>query len=180
MRRENKDLVALREQSETQFADLQDQVEISLLDKEVAEEQLEAAQHALEVAQERVAEMEVEVTVLREENQKLEGEGEAAVRAEQAGVGDGRSSLAFVQLEKQNGRLKEAMMRLARARWVANQCASTEPLFFRLRDLTSETEAEHKRHIADLEKELDLTTDLQSQSPFSLGVGSELTLQYDA
>lgn len=161
LRRENKELIALRDQSESQFADLQDQVEISLLDKEVAEEQLEAAHHALEVAQEKLAEMEVEVTVLREENQKLEGEGEAAVRAERDGTGEGRTSLAFIQLEKQNSRLKEALIRFA----VCSASVLTARLtsHCRLRDLTAETEAEHKRHTADLEKELDLTSDLQGK-----------------
>lgn len=41
---------------------------MSVLDKELAEEQLEASKSALELARERLAEMEVESTVLKDEN----------------------------------------------------------------------------------------------------------------
>lgn len=54
-----------------------------------------------------------------------------------------KSSLAFIQLAKQNERLKEALVRL--------------------RDMSTENEQEYKRRIADLEKELDLTSDLQCE-----------------
>lgn len=40
----------------------------------------------------------------------------------------------------------------------------TDMRFSSLRDLTSATEAESKRKITDLEKELDLTSDLQGES----------------
>jgi dynactin 1 len=60
-----------------------------------------------------------------------EGEGEDNVK----------DSLAFIQLAKHNERLKEALIRL--------------------RDLSNENEQDNKRRIADLEKELDLTSDLQ-------------------
>lgn len=57
-----------------------------------------------------------------------------------------KSSLAFIQLAKQNERLKEALVRL--------------------RDMSTENEHEYKRRIADLEKELDLTSDLQCESKY--------------
>ena len=38
----------------------------------------------------------------------------------------------------------------------------------RLRDLTNENEQDNKRRIADLEKELDLTSDLQGGSSISM------------
>lgn len=76
----------------------------------------------------------------------MQGAGDEQLRE----GGDGnRSSLAFIQLEKQNDRLKDALVRL--------------------RDLTHETEAENKHRIADLEKELDLTSDLQGASVWYLG-----------
>ena len=70
-RPQNKDLSAERDTFETKFEDLSDQVEISLLDKEVAEERFEAAEGALETVKERVAELEVEVAVLRDENGEI-------------------------------------------------------------------------------------------------------------
>ena len=82
-------------------------MEIGVLDKEVAEERYEAAESSLEAAKEKVAELEVEVTALREENARMEGTGEeTGPRGE-----GGRDSLAYVQLEKQNGRLKDALAR---------------------------------------------------------------------
>ncbi|SCV67323.1 BQ2448_5969 [Microbotryum intermedium] len=138
----NKELRADRDAFESKFEDLNDQVEISLLDKEVAEERFDAVNAQLEVVKERAAELEVEVAVLREQNGKLEGEGAEAVRQVEGGDAT-KTSLAYIQLEKQNLRLKDALLRL--------------------RDLTSENEAEHKRKIADLEAELDLTSDLQAE-----------------
>ncbi|SCZ96495.1 BZ3500_MvSof-1268-A1-R1_Chr8-2g10234 [Microbotryum saponariae] len=142
LKKANKELRADRDAFESKFEDLNDQVEISLLDKEVAEERFDAVNVQLEAVKERAAELEVEVAVLREENSKLEGEGAEAVRQVEGGDAT-KTSLAYIQLEKQNLRLKDALLRL--------------------RDLTSETEAEQKRKIADLEAELDLTSDLQAE-----------------
>ena len=107
---QHKDLNTERDQLEAKIEDLTEQLEISLLDKELAEEKFEVADSASEVLKERVAELEVEIDVLREDNQRMEGEGEDALRAE---GGDARSSLAFIQLEKQNDRLKDALLRSA-------------------------------------------------------------------
>jgi hypothetical protein len=63
--------------------------------------------------------------------------------------------VARIQLEKQNERLKDALMRL--------------------RDLTAESDSEHRRRIADLEKELDLTTELQGESLHILSSPSRLS-----
>lgn len=180
-RPQNKDLSAERDTCETKFEDLSDQVEISLLDKEVAEERFEAAEGALETVKERVAELEVEVAVLRDENGELNGllgvrqglTGDSVARMEGAGEhelahgGDEpRSSLAFVQLEKQNDRLKDALVRYVERLVLTS--LSLNRIVIRLRDLTSETDAEQRRRISDLEKELDLTSDLQCACrPFS-------------
>ncbi|BGP20858.1 hypothetical protein JCM10213v2_009023 [Rhodosporidiobolus nylandii] len=151
LKRENKDLSLLSSSSQTKFEDLQEQVEHSLLDKEIAESELEEAQARVKELEERVGELEVEVEVVREENARLEGLGDdeiarsaAAAEGDEGGddVQSAPSSLAFRQLEKQNARLKDALIRL--------------------RDLTAETESESKRKIESLEKELDLSADLQA------------------
>lgn len=72
LKSQSKELTSERDVFELKFADLTDQVEISLLDKEMAEEKYEASEHALELAKEKVAELEVEVAVLREENCKFD------------------------------------------------------------------------------------------------------------
>ncbi|BGP35932.1 hypothetical protein JCM10296v2_007784 [Rhodotorula toruloides] len=148
LRKENKDLAVERDSAQTKFDDLQEQVEHSLLDKEIAESELEEATARLKELEERVGELEIEVEVVREENARLEGLGDAELaRAAEGGV-EGEegtaapSSLAFRQLEKQNARLKDALIKM--------------------RDLTSESEANMKRKIESLEKELDLSADLQS------------------
>lgn len=122
-----KELATERDTAQSEYADLTDQVEISLLDKEVAEERFEAAESTLESTRERLAELEVEAAVLREENgEKLRYvppelvltfaergfiarmDGTTVVSADDD---PSRNSLAFVQLEKQNARLKEALVR---------------------------------------------------------------------
>lgn len=54
-----------------------------------------------------------------------------------------KQSLAFIQLEKQNERLKEALIRL--------------------RDITQETEQEHRRRISEMEKDLAGLDSLQGE-----------------
>jgi dynactin 1 len=68
MTTQNKDLTIDRDSAQTKFEDLQEQVEHSLLDKEIAESELEEAQAKVKELEERVGELEVEVEVVREEN----------------------------------------------------------------------------------------------------------------
>ena len=65
---------------------------------------------------------------------------------ERGGDGDkgAKSTLAYIQLEKQNERLKEALVRL--------------------RDVSQETEQDQRRRIAEMEKDLMTVDDLQGQS----------------
>lgn len=65
---QNKDLVLSRDSAQSAFEDLQEQVEHSLLDKEIAESELDEARARLKELEERVGELEVEVEVVREEN----------------------------------------------------------------------------------------------------------------
>ncbi len=100
---------------------------MATLDKEVAEERYEVAETELGGLKESMEVMKVEIEVLKEEN----GESDFAwhdegnrVRADSVGLTaefekppqqDGeRSSLAFIQLEKHNERLKEALIRFVR------------------------------------------------------------------
>ncbi|KAK4049711.1 hypothetical protein OIV83_003986 [Microbotryomycetes sp. JL201] len=141
LKRQNKEIEAERDDLSSKLEELQDQVELTLLDKEMAEEKHESLASSLEAMKEKCAELDVELNVLREENARMTGEGEAEI-ARHSDEGGAQSHLAFVQLRKQNERLREALLRM--------------------RDLTSQSEAESKRKIADLEKELTLTSDLQS------------------
>ncbi|PWN90000.1 hypothetical protein FA10DRAFT_266522 [Acaromyces ingoldii] len=132
LRKLEKDWTTQREELERQLAEAQDQAEMALLDKEMAEEKAEAAMVDLEAEKEKAEELQIEVEVLREENALYEhgGSNEAD-----------KSSPGYLQLEKQNERLKDALIRL--------------------RDLTTESEGDQKRRIAELEKELNSLSDLQ-------------------
>ncbi|KAI5121836.1 hypothetical protein M0805_003270 [Coniferiporia weirii] len=124
--------------NENRMLDAQEQLEMAMLDKEVAEERAEAAEMELQSLQEKVEGMEVELESLREGR---DGGGE---------VNDAvKSSLAYNQLEKQNDRLKEALLRL--------------------RDVSRESEQEQRHRTAELERELQGVEELHSQYDSTLG-----------
>ncbi|CAE6420329.1 unnamed protein product [Rhizoctonia solani] len=107
-----------------------EQLEMAMLDKEVAEERAEAAELELESVKEKLAELEVELQAVKEGGTSEGGGGEA------------KKSLDVLQLEKHNERLKEALIKL--------------------RQITQETDAEQKRKIAELEKDLSGIDELQT------------------
>ncbi|KAG9313881.1 dynein associated protein-domain-containing protein [Chiua virens] len=131
-RRELADAQQLAQLSDNRGIDAQEQLEMAMLDKEVAEEKAELAEAEVEEVKEKLAQMEVELQVLKESGAP-EGEGEA----------NAKSSLAYIQLEKHNERLKEALIRL--------------------RDMSQQTEQEQRRHIAEMEKDITSIDDLQGQ-----------------
>ncbi|KAF8682303.1 Dynein associated protein [Rhizoctonia solani] len=77
-----------------------EQLEMAMLDKEVAEERAEAAELELESVKEKLAEIEIELQSLKEGGTPEGGGGEA------------KKSLDVIQLEKHNERLKEALIKL--------------------------------------------------------------------
>ncbi|KAJ7246396.1 dynein associated protein-domain-containing protein [Mycena rebaudengoi] len=137
-RRELSDTQQLAQLAEGRLVDAQEQLEMAMLDKEVAEERAEAAEAELEDVTERLAIVEVELGVLKE------GEEEGGVEEEvgNKSMSAGKDSLAYIQLEKHNDRLKEALLRL--------------------RDMSQETEQEQRRRIAEMERDIVGLDDLQS------------------
>ncbi|KAJ4492110.1 dynein associated protein-domain-containing protein [Lentinula edodes] len=117
------------------------ELEMCMLDKEMAEERAEIAVGELEAVKERLAEVEVEVEVLREEKELWELENDGEIKPE--GKQKDTNTLAYVQLEKQNERLKEALLRL--------------------RDMTQDTDQDQRRRIAEMEKDLTGYEELQAQ-----------------
>jgi dynactin 1 len=101
-KRELADTKQLSALGDTRSTELQDQLEMAMLDKEMAEERAEVAETELEEVKEKLAVLQVEVDVLRNGGGGLENNEEEA---------DTKSSMAYIQLEKQNERLKEALMR---------------------------------------------------------------------
>jgi len=101
-KRELADAKQLSALGDNRSVDLQDQLEMAMLDKEMAEERAEVAENELEEVKEKLAVIEVEAEVLRNGGRGPE-DGEEGVGA--------KPSMAHIQLEKQNERLKEALMR---------------------------------------------------------------------
>ncbi|KAH9854440.1 dynactin [Lenzites betulinus] len=131
-RRELADAQQLAQLAESRIVDTQEQLEMAMLDKEMAEERAEVAEADLEDVKERLAIAEVELEVLKE-GEDGEPSGDTAVKM----------SLPYIQLEKQNERLKEALIRL--------------------RDISQETDQEQRRRIAEMEKDVTGLDDLQAQ-----------------
>ena len=129
-----KDWAAQKDHFERQIEELTQDLEIATLDREMAEEKADAANHDLETLKLEVEELKINMEVLQEELAVFENAGDSPDAD--------RGSIAYIQLEKQNERLKEALIRL--------------------RDVTSETEADQRRKVADLEKEIALMQDVQS------------------
>nr|XP_019012815.1 dynactin 1 [Kwoniella pini CBS 10737]OCF51596.1 dynactin 1 [Kwoniella pini CBS 10737] len=137
----SRDLQSENNLLEVKAAEAMDQLEMAALDREVAEEKAESAEMEKEKLNERIQELELEVAVLKEENEEYE--------KPVSGLEGERTSLAFIQLEKHNERLKEALIRL--------------------RDVSTEAERDHKTKVAEMEKELtvqeNLFSEYQSRKP---------------
>lgn len=92
---------------------------MAMLDKEMAEEKAETAETELEELKEQLAVVQVEMGVLKGEQGALfhivsiSGSGGIALTdGIQSGSEDHeKNSLAYIQLEKQNERLKEALIK---------------------------------------------------------------------
>lgn len=99
-------------------------LEMATLDREMAEEMTESFKAELDAVRAKAEELEMEVEVLKEENEELS----------QGMSPEERNSAGWLQLEKQNSRLREALLRL--------------------REITSQTEEELRAANASLEEEL--------------------------
>ncbi|EEB95912.1 hypothetical protein MPER_05044, partial [Moniliophthora perniciosa FA553] len=134
-KRQLSDTEQLGKVGEERLVEMEERLEMAMLDKEVAEEKAELAETELEELRERVASLEVEVEVLHEERELVE-EDSKVERPE-------KGSLEFIQLEKQNERLKEALMRL--------------------RDLSQETDLTQRHRIAEMERDISTLETLQAE-----------------
>ncbi|KAF8337534.1 dynein associated protein-domain-containing protein [Cantharellus anzutake] len=114
-----------------------DLLEMATLDREMAEEKAENAAAAKEAEVEKRAELEIELEALKQERE-LAAKPLSGAEDE---VG-GRTTLDYIQLEKQNARLKEALVKL--------------------RDVLHEKEEEYHREITDLTRELGVADEIQS------------------
>lgn len=134
MQAQSQELNELRSQlkdSETRLVDIEAiqaehdaVVEMATLDREMAEETAEVLKTEVDALRSKNEEMQLELDILNEENQELGRE----MNPEE------RTSQGWLQLERSNERLREALLRL--------------------RDMTQEQEADLKAQIASLEDEV--------------------------
>lgn len=99
-------------------------MEMALLDKEMAEEMAEGLKAELEALRSKQEELELEVELLRDENTEFSKEMSP----------EERTSAGWLQMEKENERLRDALLRL--------------------RDLTQDREGELKEQVHDLEAQV--------------------------
>ena len=147
MQEEIRQMRTILKDTEKQLAELQNSaaessevMEMATLDREMAEERCEVLQLELDSLKERQEE-------LTAENEYLKSENEEFIRG--AGVGEGGERTAgSLQLERQNERLKEALVRL--------------------RDITGTRESELRSEIAALTEEIEQLTSIKGISTYNI------------
>ncbi|EKD19406.1 CAP-Gly domain-containing protein [Drepanopeziza brunnea f. sp. 'multigermtubi' MB_m1] len=123
LRKQLKEAEARTEELENEKAEHEIGVEMATLDREMAEETAEVLKTELDALKQKMEELELEVEVLREENAELGGEMSP----------EEKSSQGWLQMERNNERLREALIRL--------------------RDMTQQTESELRDEIKSLEED---------------------------
>lgn len=104
-KQETKDAIEAKERHAQEMAELSDNVEMITLDKEMAEEKADTLQLELESSKERIEELQVDLELLRSE---MQNKAETNITASDGGM----STYEFKQLEQQNIRLKDTLVRL--------------------------------------------------------------------
>ncbi|XP_013107248.1 dynactin subunit 1 [Stomoxys calcitrans] len=106
-KQETKDAIEAKERHAQEMAELADNVELITLDKEMAEEKSDTLQLELDSAKERIEELQVDLELLRSE---MQNKAETSLGS---GGGEGGPSVyEFKQMEQQNLRMKETLVRL--------------------------------------------------------------------
>lgn len=117
-RQETKDAIEARDQHIEEMSELAENVEMITLDKEMAEEKADTLQLELDAMKERVEELTLDLEIIKHEMQnKMIGGTDVTVGADAGkivggGGGPGVTSYEFKQLEQQNSRLRETLVRL--------------------------------------------------------------------
>ncbi|KAJ6073186.1 hypothetical protein N7467_011271 [Penicillium canescens] len=125
LRKKLKDTEARFDELDRIQAEHESLMEMAALDREMAEETAEAFKHECEALRSKMEELSLEVEVLREENEEFS----------QVTSPEERSSHGWLQMEKTNERLREALIRL--------------------RDMTQQQESDLRAQIKELEEDLE-------------------------
>lgn len=124
-KKQAKELIADNEQLENKYNDAIEAMEMMTLDKEMAEERAENLQQEVNVLKDKIEEISVDLEVFKKEGGKFQlsfndtsicnsnmsnSTTDLLSRASEVD-GDGKPTVEVLQLEKQNERLKEALVR---------------------------------------------------------------------
>ncbi|XP_037036210.1 dynactin subunit 1 isoform X2 [Bradysia coprophila] len=107
-RQETKDAIDARDQYVEEMSELAENMELITLDKEMAEEKSDTLQLELEASRERCEELQLDLDILKAEMQNKTGD----VVAGSVTGGEGITSYEYKQLEQQNTRLRDTLVRL--------------------------------------------------------------------
>lgn len=133
LRKQLKESQTKLEEIERLQAEHESVMEMATLDREMAEETADALRNESEALKAKLEELQLEVDVLRDENEEL---GQVMSPEE-------RSSQGWLQMEKTNERLREALIRL--------------------RDVTQQQETDLKDHVKELEQDMEDYVAIKSQ-----------------
>uniref|UniRef100_A0A671SG22 Dynactin subunit 1 n=2 Tax=Sinocyclocheilus anshuiensis TaxID=1608454 RepID=A0A671SG22_9TELE len=129
-KKEAREALEAKDRYMEEMADTADAIEMAALDKEMAEERAESLQQEVEALKEKVEELSMDLEILKHEIEEKGSDGAA-------------SSFHVKQLEEQNGRLKEALVRM--------------------RDLSSSEKQEHVKLQKQMEKKSSELETLRAQ-----------------
>ncbi|KAJ3162016.1 hypothetical protein HDU86_005714 [Geranomyces michiganensis] len=135
VRRQLREAQDARARLDIQLAETQESMEMMLLDKEMAEEKADALQSEVHALQEKVEELSLDIQI---KQQEAEGSNSVAEVP-----GEPRSATTNLHLERQNDRLKEALVKL--------------------RDASIQQEEEFKEQLAALEKDISKMSEYKTQ-----------------
>lgn len=121
-KKELKEITENRQEHSEELTELQEAVEMATLDKEMAEERLESLQQENEQLKDKLEEVTLDLEILK--NEVSEG-----------GIEGAAANAQVKQLEQQNSRLKEAIMRLKEVQ--ASDKAEMQSLQKQVKDLQS-------------------------------------------
>lgn len=112
-RQETKDAIDEKNRHADEMSELAENAELITLDKEMAEEKADFLSQELEAAKERIEELTLDLEIIKAEMQnKIASDGDSAAVISSGGGGGGDRSYEIKQLEQQNTRLRETLVRL--------------------------------------------------------------------
>lgn len=112
-KQETKDAIDARDRHAEEMSELSENVELITLDKEMAEEKADSLQLELDAAKERIEELTIDLDLIKAELQNRVSDGSTKTENVNTDVATaGVTSYELKQLEQQNTRLRETLVRL--------------------------------------------------------------------